>query len=471
MKILKRLLPVIFVAGFTVLISIMLYGKITMREQEECWANLESAAQSVNKEITTKFSDEIVKLHMVESMMLKDGNEEQERIDELHLDILQPTTIFSRIDVLYPDNTMLSNGSKHRTFYDFSFENIAAAGEHITTRMTDPNSGDESIYYVLPVVKDGENCAILLGVIGVEKLSQLFRPTIYDGNANFCILDSNNGDFIMDSWHSELGNVYEDGTRERLANYDDVKLKEMNASGSTGVTAFVSKTTGKPMYIYYMPASMFDWQLLIFAEEDVIFGPLMYFRKVLMMAGAIEVLLLIIYFMWNIRTVRQLEKSNAEIESQKEQLKRLSYHDTLTTMYNRNKYMDTLDGYRGHRLKNVGVLYIDLNGLKYINDSQSHEAGDRYICDAAMAILQAFSGSSYRIGGDEFVVIAVDMAKAEFDARLSTLKQSAADRHVSLSIGSAWQGDADDLESLIKSAEKAMYVEKESYYAERGGRR
>lgn len=36
MKILKRLLPVIFVAGFTVLISIMLYGKITMREQEEC---------------------------------------------------------------------------------------------------------------------------------------------------------------------------------------------------------------------------------------------------------------------------------------------------------------------------------------------------------------------------------------------------------------------------------------------------
>ena len=111
MKILKRLLPVIFVAGFTVLISIMLYGKITMREQEECWANLESAAQSVNKEITTKFSDEIVKLHMVESMMLKDGNEEQERIDELHLDILQPTTIFSRIDVLYPDNTMLSNGS------------------------------------------------------------------------------------------------------------------------------------------------------------------------------------------------------------------------------------------------------------------------------------------------------------------------------------------------------------------------
>ena len=140
-------------------------------------------------------------------------------------------------------------------------------------------------------------------------------------------------------------------------------------------------------------------------------------------------------------------------------------------MYNRNKYMDTLDGYRGHRLKNVGVLYIDLNGLKYINDSQSHEAGDRYICDAAVAILQAFSGSSYRIGGDEFVVMAVDMAKTEFDERLSTLKQSAADRHVSFSVGSAWQGDADDLESLIKSAEKAMYVEKKSYYAEHGGRR
>ena len=69
------------------------------------------------------------------------------------------------------------------------------------------------------------------------------------------------------------------------------------------------------------------------------------------------------------------------------------------------------------------------------------------------------------------MVMAVDMAKAEFDERLSTLKQSAADRHVSFSVGSAWQGDADAVESLIKSAEKAMYVEKESYYAEHGGHR
>ena len=67
----KQLLPVIFVAGFPVLISIMLYRKITMRRPGECWANLESAAQSVDKGITTKLSDEIVKLHMVESMMLQ----------------------------------------------------------------------------------------------------------------------------------------------------------------------------------------------------------------------------------------------------------------------------------------------------------------------------------------------------------------------------------------------------------------
>ena len=121
--------------------------------------------------------------------------------------------------------------------------------------------------------------------------------TIYNSNANFCILDSNNSNFIMDSWHSELGNV--SSQRGKSWPITTINMKEMNASGSTGVTAFVSRATGKPMYIYYMPASMFDWRLLIFAEDADI-RPLMYSRKVLMMAGAIGVLLLMICFMWNI---------------------------------------------------------------------------------------------------------------------------------------------------------------------------
>ena len=125
----------------------------------------------------------------------------------------------------------------------------------------------------------------------------------------------------------------------------------------------------------------------------------------------------------------------------------------------------------GQTLQNVGVVYIDLNGLKQLNDSRSHEAGDRYICDAAGVIWQTFLGSSYRIGGDEFVTLAVDMTKDEFDRRIGDMKRAADDRHVNFSLGCAWQTESSNPDDLIKQAERSMYAEKNEYYAGHGGRR
>ena len=226
MKIIKRLLPVIFVAGLTVVIVLALCSQIMEREQADCWVNLEDAAQSINDKITTKFNDEIVKLHMLEALMLQENSFSLENVGSLHLDMFQPTTIFSRIDVFYPDGTVMSNGSSYYECKDYSFDDAADKGEHITTRLTDPKTGRESVYYVLPVARDGETCALLIGVIDAQSLSQVFYPTIYDGQASICIIDSENGNYIMDSWHDDLGNAYAQETRKRLKNYENIDLKD-----------------------------------------------------------------------------------------------------------------------------------------------------------------------------------------------------------------------------------------------------
>ena len=57
----------------------------------------------------------------------------------------------------------------------------------------------------------------------------------------------------------------------------------------------------------------------------------------------------------------------------------MSYRDSLTGLYNRNKYIDVIEGSIGKRMFNTGIAYMDLNKLKKFNDEQGHEAGDEFV--------------------------------------------------------------------------------------------
>ena len=83
-------------------------------------------------------------------------------------------------------------------------------------------------------------------------------------------------------------------------------------------------------------------------------------------------------------------------QRQQERLQFLSFRDMLTGLYNRNKYMKVLETFEKYPVCDTGVAYIDLNGLKQINDNLGHEAGDRLLCDAAKEILRTFPENSYR---------------------------------------------------------------------------
>ena len=100
----------------------------------------------------------------------------------------------------------------------------------------------------------------------------------------------------------------------------------------------------------------------------------------------------------------------------------MSYRDMLTFLFNRNKYIEVLDSHQGKVLENVGAAYIDLNGLKQINDSQGHEAGDAFIQNAAGVLSRVFPDKVYRIGGDEFVIIQSSIEELEFHNRKNRLR-------------------------------------------------
>ena len=157
-----------------------------------------------------------------------------------------------------------------------------------------------------------------------------------------------------------------------------------------------------------------------------------------------------------------------ERKKEKEYLKYLSYRDMLTNLYNRNRYIELLDVYKKRKAVCTGVAYIDLNGLKQINDQKGHEAGDEHIRAAAAIIAEIFPEQAYRIGGDEFVVISCEIQNQEFSDRMKLLRERMNAADISISAGSVWKEEIDDLNAVLKTADMEMYQEKEEYHRVNG---
>lgn len=152
-------------------------------------------------------------------------------------------------------------------------------------------------------------------------------------------------------------------------------------------------------------------------------------------------------------------------------------NDALTGTFSRFAYIDTINSYANCIPKDFAVFLIDINGLKIVNDSLGHEAGDELICGAAQCIKNSIgkNGKTFRIGGDEFVVF-ITMTKEQAEAALIDLNQKTQMwsgkrvKHLSVSVGCVLAKDYEELsiEELVKEADKLMYQQKKIYYQATG---
>lgn len=146
------------------------------------------------------------------------------------------------------------------------------------------------------------------------------------------------------------------------------------------------------------------------------------------------------------------------------QMEKLSYEDFLSGVQNRHALNDYID-YCG-QLKNVGVVYCDVLGLKKINDTQGHQAGDDLIIRASESLKSNFRKKDiYRVGGDEFLVLCKDISQDMFLAKVEALREDMKKNNAMMSIGAIWRETVDDAEAFISEADGIMYEEKRAYYA------
>lgn len=147
-------------------------------------------------------------------------------------------------------------------------------------------------------------------------------------------------------------------------------------------------------------------------------------------------------------------------------IRNMAVKDQLTNCKNRMAlkwaYDDTYD-----KEKSIFVLMCDLNGLKKINDQYGHDAGDRYICDAADILQECFGEDYvYRLGGDEFVVVCLDSEEAALTAQIAKARIYSNLKKVGMSLGYAYRNKSHEpFSNILREADRKMYMEKQGYYA------
>jgi diguanylate cyclase (GGDEF)-like protein len=168
---------------------------------------------------------------------------------------------------------------------------------------------------------------------------------------------------------------------------------------------------------------------------------------------------------------------NVDDEKRREEhLIRLSLTDELTRLYNRRCYEEDLGEFRRQGLNEKFVLFsIDVNGLKKVNDTLGHAAGDELIKGAAdcLALSVRGKGKVYRTGGDEFFAIVHSDDPASISDDIATKASEWHGMHskeMSLSVGYASLKEYPNcsIDELERKADAFMYEAKERYYKEKG---
>lgn len=160
----------------------------------------------------------------------------------------------------------------------------------------------------------------------------------------------------------------------------------------------------------------------------------------------------------------QIAQQKAQIEAQTAALRRLSYEDALTGLYNRNKFNEALRTDRSQTPTHLGVAYFDLNGLKAINDQKGHSVGDALIRNTAAQICRRFSDRAYRIGGDEFVVIDDSRGEEDFREAVRDVQDKLRENGIHCSVGISWRASRCSVMEQFEEADWAMYQEKRRFY-------
>ena len=288
-----------------VLILLMISGfivaatQINRMEEERGFTTLYEEAGRVADDFEARIQSDREQLELIASVVATYDDLTSPRLWDV-LDGYTSVGLISRMDLLLPDDSVVTSGGE-TVQTTLSFSEQAALGAHVTNREEDFTDGGRYILrHYVPVIRRGETIAMLCGVIDLKDIPGEIRVKPYSGEAAIYIIEGESGDFIVDTWHEEMGNIWDLGEREMAPGYDHEQLKQGLIHGQSDYVVFVSRTIGEYLYFYYEPMDINDWRIALSVPESTVFANASAIRQVIRAFLIFEVVLFVLYFIWMI---------------------------------------------------------------------------------------------------------------------------------------------------------------------------
>ena len=570
-KQLSQLMPTLVVLILILALTVTTYNISLKQEEEECWNRLENASEAIIQSIQSRVNDDLNYLRLIGKDF---SNEDHLPTYEEYRDrfaTFEDVSLFERVDLLMKNNTLYTMHGDVQQIYSNDFLILNSTAEYMDLVHTDTLTNERSVNYYVPILQNDSVVAYLVGVIQCDALDEKFYTPILNGKTHNLIIDTTDGQVVMDNKNMNIDNIASDTDFKLLASKKNV-VKAINSLKS-GVVTF--KKGNINQYLIYKPVKIYNWELLITVSENVAFASTLMLKQNYMIMVICEIVILLLYCGFYIKKVRRISLKSHELsedlnvsntliqcvrilsnsadqkrsideilqiicefyqaqrcyvldldmdnkktngiyeygkqyddihvenmvrlclehmdlvnqffenqksyyiddvtneisvtspiyssfiqqkihsiivvpfmddkqingvfavdnpkqnyyqkdfleslcffiktamarEKEKAKLKNLSYVDSLTYAQNRNHFNEYIEQNRNKELHSLGVIYLDLNGLKEVNDKMGHIAGDTLIITASYVLQEIFLDNSYRVGGDEFVVIEQDVSE------------------------------------------------------------
>ena len=218
---------------------------------------MENASEAIIQSIQSRMNDNLNYLRLIGKDF---SNEDHLPTYEEYRDrfaTFEDVSLFERVDLLMKNNTLYTMHDDVQQIYSNEFLILNSTAEYMDLVHTDTLTNERSVNYYVPILQNDSVVAYLDGVIQCDALDEKFYTPILNGKTHNLIIDTTDGQVVMDNKNMNIDNIASDTDFKLLASKKNV----VNAINSlkSGVVTF--KKGNINQYLIYKPVKIYNWEL------------------------------------------------------------------------------------------------------------------------------------------------------------------------------------------------------------------
>ncbi len=341
----RSITATIIISIVIALIFLSAYFRIADAIKDRSIGRMEEGVNTVINEVSNKFKRDSEILNSAAEVIMSADNYDVEAMREV-IQNVSPLLQTMKIRVLTPDNQVITAKGDvvGGEASGLSYEKEAPLGEHVSNRELS-SDGQYVLRHFVPIIQNGNTAALLYGVTILGELpAKLNVDNLYNASAKIYIVDTHNGDFLVDTWHNTLGNLSEynstnPGRETKGAKSWDEYVEDIMSLG-TGYVIYKTPNTPGWQYMYYAPANINEWSIIVDVPESEAFDSVFRARRIFIIAGVFLCVAIVIYYLWVRKNAEKTIQTTVEHALLEEKLRKAEAAEKAKTMFLSNMSHD-----------------------------------------------------------------------------------------------------------------------------------